>query len=109
MRHFLALSRKNWINYKRTWCGAICEFLCPIILLILIVYIKDILTDPAKIENIEIKQFRHPLYLTADIPPSSVEELTNAKLIKNPEWVKELSKFAVHADKKSGPLGGYLP
>jgi len=67
VRHFVALSKKNWINYKRTLCGAICEFACPILLLCLIMIVKDGGGDPVKIENIQIKAFRQPLYNYADI------------------------------------------
>ena len=33
MAHFKALMRKNWINWKRTPCGSISEFVCPIFLM----------------------------------------------------------------------------
>jgi hypothetical protein len=35
-RHFKALSRKNAINWRRTWCGSILEILCPAFLMLVL-------------------------------------------------------------------------
>ena len=40
--HYKALMRKNWINWKRTLCGSCSEFLCPLILIGLILLIRSL-------------------------------------------------------------------
>jgi len=39
-RHYKALMKKNFINWKRTPCGSICEILCPIILMFILWYAR---------------------------------------------------------------------
>ena len=39
-RHFRALCRKNWINWKRTWCGSCLEFACPFLLMLILVWAR---------------------------------------------------------------------
>jgi hypothetical protein len=61
MRHFKALSRKNWINYKRTPMGNFLELMCPL-MLTLIIYGLRINSETDWYENNKIKAMRHPLY-----------------------------------------------
>ena len=35
-RHYKALMKKNWINWRRTPCGSCCELICPILLMLVI-------------------------------------------------------------------------
>ena len=39
-RHFNALMRKNLINWKRDPCAAVCQVLCPGLLMLVICYIR---------------------------------------------------------------------
>ena len=39
-RHYKALMKKNFINWKRTPCGSICEIICPILLMLVLVYAR---------------------------------------------------------------------
>ena len=36
LRHFKALSRKNYINWKRSMTGSVTELLCPLFLMSLL-------------------------------------------------------------------------
>jgi len=40
IRHFKALSKKNWYNYKRTWMGNLFEFACPFLLMVCMLYMR---------------------------------------------------------------------
>ena len=87
LRHFVALSKKNWINYKRTPCGNFFELFCPIMLMLTIIIIKGRLGPPELVENLNIKEFRHGLYPAADIVEPT--DFTKTPII-NPPWVADL-------------------
>lgn len=38
--HFSTLIRKNFISWKRGWCGSICELLFPILFVFILVYAR---------------------------------------------------------------------
>ena len=40
-RHYKALMKKNYINWKRTCCGSICEIVCPLMLMLILVYARS--------------------------------------------------------------------
>jgi len=39
-RHFKALNKKNWINWKRSLCGSIFEMFCPLILFFILMTLR---------------------------------------------------------------------
>ena len=39
-RHFKALLRKNTIVWKRNICCSLCELMCPVFLMLIIVFIR---------------------------------------------------------------------
>jgi hypothetical protein len=43
-RHLKALMHKNAINWRRTWKGSIFELLCPALLMLLLVWIRTLIT-----------------------------------------------------------------
>ena len=61
MRHFKALSRKNWINWKRTPMGNALELLCPLMLTLVVFWLR-INSETDWYENYKLKRLRHPLY-----------------------------------------------
>ena len=42
-RHYKALMKKNWINWKRTLCASLTELLCPIVLMSLVALLRGVL------------------------------------------------------------------
>jgi hypothetical protein len=40
MRHFKALNKKNFINWKRTLAGSITEIVCPIVLIFILMLLR---------------------------------------------------------------------
>lgn len=42
MGQFKALMTKNWILYKRSWVGSICEILVPLIVICFVIIIRQI-------------------------------------------------------------------
>lgn len=63
-RHFRALSRKNAINWKRTPLGSVTEIICPVILMLLLVYGRKI-TKPEQLDNLKVSALRHPIFQPA--------------------------------------------
>jgi hypothetical protein len=79
-----ALMKKNWIYAKRNCCSAICEIIFPMILIILIVFIRKAVTattvevDPADEQGFFIGNS------TAYVKPGSTSTTWNDLLIKKP-------------------------
>ena len=60
-RHFKALMRKNWINWKRTPFGSLIEVLCPSVLMLVLVYLR--IAMPAQtIGDGSFSGLKHPLF-----------------------------------------------
>lgn len=43
MRHFCALTKKNWIVWKRTLGASLCELFCPVVLMAIIVIARGLI------------------------------------------------------------------
>jgi hypothetical protein len=68
LRHFRALSKKNWINWKRTFIGSIIELLCPFILLGVLGAFR--LAIPFKnVDNVDLHKLKHGLYPMSQYDP----------------------------------------
>lgn len=63
-RHYKALMKKNFINWKRTPCGSICEILCPALLILILWYART-KADPDQFEDTSYYTLRRPLYPVA--------------------------------------------
>ena len=61
LRHFKALNRKNWINWKRTLAGSCMELICPLILLSFLAFFRWRIPRET-IDNIDLGTLRHGLY-----------------------------------------------
>ena len=60
-RHFKALMIKNYINWKRTPFGSICEIVAPILLMLILVWARAEI-DPETISDYSLYSLRHPQY-----------------------------------------------
>jgi len=60
-RHFKALTKKNRINWSRTPLGSGLEVICPVILMLILVWARRIVV-PEELNSIQISALRHPLY-----------------------------------------------
>jgi hypothetical protein len=61
LRHFKALMRKNWINWKRTICGSIMECFCPVLLMLVIVWFRSEIT-PEMAPEFDFYLLKKPFY-----------------------------------------------
>ena len=60
-RHYKALMKKNFINWKRTPCGSICEIICPVLLMLILVYARSQI-DPVSNGEYSLYSLRRPFY-----------------------------------------------
>ncbi len=60
-RHYKALMKKNFINWKRTPCGSICEILCPVMLMLILWYART-KSDPDQFADSSYYTLRRPIY-----------------------------------------------
>ena len=63
-RHFKALMQKNWIIYKRNPFSAVCYFLTPILLMMIMVWLRTLIT-PSPIDSQNLLLLSHPIYTIA--------------------------------------------
>jgi K+-transporting ATPase A subunit len=61
LRHFKALMRKNFINWKRTPVGTTLEILLPICLMIALAIARQRI-QPQIVDDLSLFSLRHPLY-----------------------------------------------
>lgn len=86
MRHYKALMKKNCINWKRTPCGSICEILCPIILMMILVYART-QVDPVSHDDFSLYSLRRPFY------PIAKPELGNKFVISVADQERQLENY----------------
>ena len=60
-RHYKALMKKNYINWKRTPCGSIFEILLPVLLLLVLVYARSVV-HPVKLDGYSLYSLRRAFY-----------------------------------------------
>jgi len=85
-RHYKALMKKNFINWKRTPCGSICEIICPIMLMLILVYARSQI-DPVEQENYSLYSLRRPFY------PIAKPELNNKFVVSIPDQLRMLDEY----------------
>jgi len=93
-RHYKALMKKNFINWKRTPCGSICEVLCPIILM-LILWFARTKTDVTQFSDTSYYTLRHPVF------PMAKPELRNnfmVNLLDQQSQYEDLKGFMGYMD-----------
>jgi hypothetical protein len=103
LRHFKALTKKNWINYKRTPLGNCVEFLCPIILCLCLYAVK--VRIPYQVfSTLDFTALNHGLYPVI----SSVDGEYKVSLDSMMSQIDVLDGFMTtgHVGKKAG---GYVP
>ena len=60
-RHYRALMKKNFINWKRTPCGSLCEIICPILLMLIMVAARSMI-DPVNNDDWSLYSLRRAYY-----------------------------------------------
>ena len=86
--------KKNFINWKRTPCGSVCEILCPLLLMLLLVYAR-LTTAPQYKDNYTLYSLRHPLYpVAAPAPDGSMQ----VSLLDQQRQMEEYRPFFEYAD-----------
>ena len=85
-RHYKALMKKNFINWKRTPCGSICEIICPILLMLILVYARTQI-DPAYNDNYSLYSLRRPFY------PIAKPELDDKFIVSVADQERQLDEY----------------
>ena len=85
-RHYKALMKKNWINWKRTPCGSICEIFCPILLMLILVYART-QVDVSANEDFSLYSLRRPFY------PIAKPELGNKFVVSLADQQRQLEDY----------------
>ena len=86
MRHYKALMKKNFINWKRTPCGSICEILCPVMLMLILWYART-QTDPDQFDDSSYYTLRRPLY------PIAKPEIGNRFMVSMPDQQRQFDDY----------------
>jgi hypothetical protein len=63
-RHFKALMKKNAINWRRTLVGSLMELICPVVLMMILVYARTQVATQL-VGNFDIYQLKKPFFPTA--------------------------------------------
>jgi hypothetical protein len=73
MRHFKALNKKNWINWRRTLAGSITEIVCPFVLILILMFLR-IQIKREIIDNVNLEKMRHGLYPVSSLDSSKKKD-----------------------------------
>lgn len=98
-RHFKALMRKNAINWKRTPLGSCLEIVLPVLLMVIMVYLRFKITARETVD-FPLKVLKHPLY-----PISRPESLASMSLTEGEKTT--LTMFAEVFDQQND-LGAFM-
>ena len=93
-RHFRALMMKNYINWKRTPVGSICEILAPIMLMFILVWAR-LEIDPETINDYSLYSLRHPLYPTGKPGANGTYSIEIADI---PAQMEDMDGFMKYVD-----------
>jgi hypothetical protein len=63
-KHFFALMHKNWIIYKRNPFSAVCQFITPVLLMLIMVWLRTVIT-PKEFDSTSLLKLSHPVYTIA--------------------------------------------
>ena len=78
--------KKNCITWKRTPCGSICEVLCPVILMFILVYART-QVDPVDQEDFSLYSLRRPFY------PVAKPEIGNKFAVSIADQERQLNEY----------------
>jgi hypothetical protein len=99
-RHFRALSRKNVINWKRTPLGSVTEIICPVILMLILVYARSI-TKPEFMDGVKISALRHPIFQPAKPDgPNGEFTISLTNVIENALDMNNFMKYSKYTNIK---------
>ena len=85
-RHYKALMKKNCITWKRTPCGSICEIICPVILMFILVYART-QVDPVEQDDFSLYSLRRPFY------PVAKPEIGNKFAVSIADQERQLNEY----------------
>ena len=77
-RHFKALMRKNFINWKRTPLGSALELLLPSLLMLVLVLGRSAI-KPSIIESVDLSSLQHPSFPMTSLNSKNNTWSLNAK------------------------------
>ena len=95
-RHFRALMIKNFINWKRTPCGSICEIVAPILLMLILVWARIEIT-PETISDYSLYSMRHPVYPIAK-PSEGPDGNFTVDVTDMPRQMADMDGFMKYVD-----------
>ena len=82
LRHFKALMRKNFINWKRTPFGSAVELCLPSLLVIILVVLRQAI-KPINIDSIDISMLQHPSFPVSSLNSKDNTWTLNANAMNN--------------------------
>ena len=85
-RHYKALMKKNWYNWKRTPCGSVLEIICPILLMLILVYARSTI-DPKYNSDFSLYTMRRPFY------PIAKPEMGNKFVVSLADQQRQLEDY----------------
>lgn len=75
-----ALSKKNAINWRRTWCGSCLEFTCPIFLMLILLWARSLIS-PENMDAMNLYAIQQPFYAPATVSPVDGKWQVNAQSV----------------------------
>lgn len=110
LRHFRALMKKNWIIWKRTLIASICELVCPIILMSVLVMTRTLVNreEIAPQSNIDSQIFIAPMPQSLRSNGTASDNLT-ASFNEYSTLYKNFSDFANFDLSDNGPIANFIP
>jgi hypothetical protein len=81
VKHFFALMHKNWIIYKRNPFSAVCQFITPVLLMLIMVWLRTVIT-PKEFDSTSLLQLSHPVYTIAT-EGQQLQPLASTKLLES--------------------------
>ena len=103
-RHFKALSKKNWINWKRTPLGNIVEFATPFIICMMM-WFTSLSMDVKSIGSLDLTGMSHGLYPAFSLGDDGEFEIGFEDLM---DQMDTLNEFMVYGG-VGKTEGGYVP
>ena len=85
-RHYKALMKKNFINWRRTPCGSLCEILCPLILMFVLIYARS-QTAPELFDKSSLYSIRRSFY------PIAKPEIGNKFMVSLADQFRQLDDY----------------
>lgn len=73
--------RKNWITFRRNPCSAVCTFIIPILLMLIMVYLRSSITVK-DLSSTRLLKLSHPLY-TIQMKQGSIHPQKTSRMLQD--------------------------